>query len=203
MTHHAVGIQSVIDRGVLDVVDVWGNANQYFEVCFPQAGHVLFLDAATSPRTVLEPSNFIRGDYSCAAMSRAGTMVLVKGPTESTESTESAESSASRALAQQFIDSTTDPVSSAINLRNCEVTPKYNLRLRAAPWGELLGVVPSDTTVTASARTQSWFKVTYDETEGWIAAWLSDDDGNCDWENAGDDSPVLASAASSPALTIS
>ena len=88
MTHHAVGIQSVIDRGVLDVVDVWGNANQYFDVCFPQAGHVLFLDAATSPRTVVEPSNFIRDGYSCAAMSRAGTMVLVQGPTESTESTE-------------------------------------------------------------------------------------------------------------------
>ena len=198
MTHHAVGIQSVIDRGVLDVVDVWGNANQYFDVCFPQAGRVLFLDAATAPRTVLEPSNFTRDGYSCAAMSRAGTMVLVKGPTVSTESTESTKSSASVALAQQFIDSTTDPVSSAIDLRNCEVTPEHNLRLRAAPWGEQLDIVPSEITLTASARTQSWFKVTYEETEGWIAAWLSDSEGDCDWEDAGDDSPALASSDNQP-----
>ena len=209
MTHHAVGIQSVIDRGVLDVVDVWGNASQYFDVCFPKAGHVLFLDAATSPRTVLEPSNFIRDGYSCAAMSRAGTMVLVQGSTESaesTESTDSTDSSASRALAQQFIDSTTDPVSSAIDLRNCEVTPKHNLRLRAAPWGEQLDIVPSAITLTASARTQSWFKVTYEESEGWIAAWLSDDVGNCDWDDeSGENSPALASSdnqSTSPMLSV-
>ena len=198
--HYAVGIQSVVDMGVLDLVDVWGNATQYFEVCFPQAGKVIFLDAATSPRTVVDVSNFKRDGKSCAAMNRAGTMVLVESSVQS--------SATDQAIAQSFIDSTTDPVDSAISLASCEVTPQHHLNLRDEPWGEILTVVPKNTTVTATARTQSWFKVVYSEPdiegsdnednnaepiEGWIAAWLSETDGDCSWDSDDKDSPTLAS----------
>ena len=198
-THYAVGIQSVADMGILDVVDVWGNANQNYEVCFPLSGEIVFLDAATSPRTVVSISWFVRDAYTCGAMDQAGTMVLVEGSTKS---------ASNAALAQSFIDSTTDPVSSAIDLENCTVTPSHSLNLRAEPWGEKLDIVPKASTLTATARTQSWFKVSYTnaeaeesegedtqaaESEGWIAAWLSEVDGDCDWEADDDDSPALAS----------
>ena len=197
-THYAVGIQSVADMGILDVVDVWGNANQNYEVCFPLSGEIVFLDAATSPRTVVSISWFVRDAYTCGAMDQAGTMVLVEGSTKS---------ASNAALAQSFIDSTTDPVSSAIDLENCTVTPSHSLNLRAEPWGEKLDIVPKASTLTATARTQSWFKVSYTnaeaeesegedtqaaESEGWIAAWLSEVDGDCDWEADADDSPALA-----------
>ena len=45
-----VGIPSVIELGFLDAVDVWSNIGKGYEVCFPQIGRIVFLDAATSPR---------------------------------------------------------------------------------------------------------------------------------------------------------
>ena len=186
-----MGIQSVVDRGVLDVVDVWGYTDQYFEVCFPQRGTVVFLDAATAPRTVIEVSNFVKDGYSCAAMNRAGTMVLVQG---------TGGGSSNQAIAQSFIDSTTDPVDTAIELENCEVTSVHNLNLREKPWGEKLDVIPKNTTVTATARTESWFNVSYEESEGWIGAWLSEVEGKCEWEaDADDETPALASSRLIPA----
>ena len=195
--HYAVGIQKVANMGILDVVDVWGQANQRYEVCFPQKGKVVFLDASTSPRSVVHVSNFTRDGYSCAAMTRAGTMVLV-------ESTGAAPSS-DLAIAQSFIDATTDPVSSAIDLDNCLVTPQHKLNLRAEPWGEILDVVRKNTTVTAIARTKSWFKVRFERTgeseddlvetiDGWLAAWYSQAEGDCSFESDEDDNgPALAS----------
>ena len=134
--HYAVGDKSVADMGILDVVDVWGNADQYYEVCFPQAGRVIFLDAASSPRSVVHIDNFEKDGHTCGAMDRAGTMVLVK-----TSGGSSAKSERDQALVQQFIDSTKDAVDSATDLDNCRVTPEHNLNLRETPWGEIIIVV--------------------------------------------------------------
>ena len=201
--HYAVGVKSVVDRGILDVVDVWGQAAQNFEVCFPQAGAIVFLDASTSPRSLVEVESFARDGYTCGAMNRAGTMVLVKGSS-------SAESS--HALAQEFIDSTTDPISSAIALDGCTVTSAHNLNLREAPWAAKITVLPKHTSVPASARTESWYRVRYTPTEsegdeadtkvesveGWISAWLSEAEGDCDWRSDDEDSPALASSEITP-----
>ena len=73
-----VGIKSVNDQGLLDAVDVWGNIGEGYEVYFPQLGRVIFLDAATAPRTVTEVPYEIRDGYTCAALDRAGTIVLVE-----------------------------------------------------------------------------------------------------------------------------
>lgn len=194
-----VGVQSIINRGVLDVVDVFGNANQYFEVCFPQKGAIVFMDAATVPRNIFNIPTFVKDSYTCGAMNRAGTLVLVR------QATESSAPSADQALVQRFIDATTDPISSAIALEDCQVTSVHNLNMREEPWGVKLAVLLKHTTVTATARTESWFRVNYerddrDPVEGWIAAWLSEGEGQCDWapEEADEDSPALASNTSQP-----
>lgn len=191
-----VGVQSIIDRGVLDVVDVFGNANQYFEVCFPQKGAIVFMDAATVPRNIFDIPTFAKDSYTCGAMNRAGTLVLVRQATAP---------SVDQALVQRFIDATTDPISSAIALEDCEVTSVHNLNMREEPWGVKLDVLLKHTTVMATARTESWFRVNYerddrDPVEGWIAAWLSEGEGECDWAPDEDDegSPALASNALQP-----
>ena len=208
--HYAVGVQSVVDRGILDVVDVWGQASQNFEVCFPQEGAIVFVDSTTTPRNVVDVNSFVRDGNTCGAMNRAGQMVLVKGSS-------AAPSNADSALAQEFIDSTTDPVSSAIALENCSVSSPHNLNLREEPWGVKITVLPKNTSVPATARTESWYRVRYVETEaegdetessaeaieGWISAWLSEGEGDCDWQSDDEDGPALASSEVTPDEEIS
>ena len=78
-----------------------------------------------------------------------------------------------------------DSVASAIDLENCQVTARADLRLRSAPWGEILDLIPAGAAVPANARTQSWFSVNYQEQDGWSAAWLADSEGDCDWLGSG------------------
>ena len=79
-----IGIQSILDAGAIDAVDVWGNILGTVEDCFPQSGRTLFLDAAYSPRTVSWITSTARADgYTCDTIDRAGTIVLM--PPEESE----------------------------------------------------------------------------------------------------------------------
>ena len=200
--HYAVGVKSVVDRGILDVVDVWGQATQKYEVCFPQAGAIAFLDAATSPRSVVNVDSFTRDGYTCGSMNRAGTMVLVKGSS-------STPASSSDALAREFINSTNDNVNTAIDLENCTVSSAHTLNIRIDPWGAVVSLLPKHTSVPAFARTESWYRVRYTKTQsegdegetvnvGWIAAWLSNAEGDCAWESDADGSRALATSEIEP-----
>ena len=55
------------------------------------------------------------------------------------------------------------------------------MRLRAAPWGKILDIVPVGTILVATGRSKSWFQTSYEEQSGWVAAWLADSEGDCDW----------------------
>ena len=173
-----VGDPNVIAMGFLDAVDIWSNVGSGYSVCFPQEGRIVFLDAATSPRSLVFPDYHFDDGWTCASLDRAGTMVLVKS---SDTASSAAATTTSATVARR--PGTDDSVDDAIALEDCLVTPRVNLRLREAPWGQILDVVPRDTAVEAHARTQSWFNVTYLEQEGWMAAWLADSEGDCDWTN--------------------
>ena len=181
-----IGIQSVIDMVVLDAVDVWSNIGSGYQVCFPGRGRIVFLDAATAPRSVVHVDYSLDDGYTCARLDRAGTLVLVAAAetAETDETAETAETAATETTAARH-PGTDDSVDSAITLENCRVVPRVNLRLRSAPWGRILAVIPGGTSVVAEARTKSWFNVRYRERTGWIAAWLADSDGACDWPAAG------------------
>ena len=164
----AVGIPSVIDMGFRDAVDVWGAVNGNYEVCFPQAGAIIFLDASTSPRTVSSIEHFTRDGLTCAAHETAGMLVLVVSSDSST-ATESSSSTGS----------TVDP-GPISPLSNCEITTLYRLNLRDEPDGEVIHtIVPHQVSLDATARTTSWFKVTYEEWEGWLAARYLGTYGSC------------------------
>ncbi len=74
-----------------------------------------------------------------------------------------------------------DSVASAIGLEDCQVSAQVALRLRDEPWGQVLQVIPAGLEVPATGRTESWYKVTYQEQNGWSAAWHSAGEGDCDW----------------------
>ena len=149
----------MLELGFLDAVDVWSNIGGGYEVCFPQMGKIIFLDAATSPRTVMEIQYEYRDGYTCASLDRAGTLVLVR-PADNGALT----------LAEE------QP------LANCTVTTTHRLNLRDAADGAVVQfVIPVKVTVGAFARTESWFNVVYNETAGWVSARFVITEGDCQY----------------------
>ena len=72
-----IGIQSIIDAGFIDAVDIWGYVEQGVEVCFPQVGRVIFLDARTMPRAIRSLESSIVNGATCAMIDSPGSLVLL------------------------------------------------------------------------------------------------------------------------------
>ena len=72
-----IGIQSIIDAGYLEAFDVWGYVEQGVEVCFPQVGRVIFLDANTSPRAIVSLESTVVNGKTCVSISSPGSLVLL------------------------------------------------------------------------------------------------------------------------------
>ena len=82
----AIGNQSVIERGVLQAYDVFytvagsGSTKPFthaITICLEGQGDMLFLPAFGSPRPVLTPATYVKGDYSCAEVGSPGIVALV------------------------------------------------------------------------------------------------------------------------------
>ena len=154
-----IGIASVIQAGFLDAVDVWGWVRPTVEICFPQMGAALFLDASTSPRIVSPIASYLDGIYTCVEISKAGTVTLVAA--------DSGRSTASIARDTE------------LPLSNCMVTTQYNLNLRQRPNGTVLMVVPYGATLTVFERTPGWYKVDYHGERGWLSGGYVTPVGSC------------------------
>ena len=159
-----VGNQSVIDMGFLDAIDVWGYVEQGVEVCFPPergSGGLMFLDAATSPRTVSPLASVLRDGYTCASINRPGTLVLVSNAPQPSQL----------------------PVPTGLPttiLSNCMVRTTAVLNFRDGPSGNLIQpLIPHNVTLTALERTAGWFKVDYHGARGWISAAYVEPTGDC------------------------
>ena len=72
-----IGIQSIIDAGYLEAFDVYGYVEQGVEVCFPQAGRVIFLDARTMPRAIVPLESTIVNGQTCVSINSPGSLVLL------------------------------------------------------------------------------------------------------------------------------
>ena len=72
-----IGIQSIIDAGPLAALDVYGYVEQGVEVCFPQIGRVVFLDARTMPRAITTLPATVRDGMTCAYLNSPGSLVLL------------------------------------------------------------------------------------------------------------------------------
>ena len=158
-----IGVDWVLDLGVVDAIDVWGYAEQGVTVCFPQAeaiGGLLFLDASASPRTVTTLESFMRDGQVCATIYGEGTIVAVGG-------------GAATPVPESAVANTT-------TLTNCMVKTLYELNFRETPGGALIGTgIPYNATLTALERTADWFKVDYHGVQGWISAQYVEKIGDC------------------------
>ena len=72
-----IGVQSIIDAGYLEAFDVYGYVEQGVEVCFPQIGRVIFLDARTMPRAIVPLSASIVDEQTCVSIDSPGSLVLL------------------------------------------------------------------------------------------------------------------------------
>ena len=175
-----VGIPAVIALGLLDAVDVWGKVGGGYEVCFPQAGRIIFLDAATSPRTVSQIAHYSVDGFTCASGDRAGTLVLVRGepPPEPAATAPAADATALIAPILSADDS------AEVSLANCQIIARVNMHHRASPAGSSKGLVPADALLDATARTAEWFLGVYQGRDGWLNAGFVDLVGDCAYPGA-------------------
>ena len=153
-----VGIQSVIDAGLIRAVDVWGYVEPGVEVCMRGTGSPVFLDAATAPRRVSPIASFGDANWTCASFNRAGSLVLVRA-----------------GASQANAPSTPRPLTS------CQVRAIDGLNFRNAPGGEvIIGFIPEGASLYASMRTAGWFQTTFNGFEGWISADYVETSASCD-----------------------
>ena len=151
-----VGIKSVIEKGIIAAVDIWGYVEPGVEVCLRGQGELIFLDAAYAPHLESTIASYREGDLTCASFNRAGSLVLV--------------SSAASPLHN----------ASQQNLDNCTLRANGLLNLRDAPAGStILAIVSADTYYYAKARTQDWFRIAYLGIDGWISADHVETMGDC------------------------
>ena len=152
----AIGIGYVLEAGPLDAIDVWGWVTGGVEVCFKRQASTLFLDAANSPRTVGQLASTWDGEWTCANIDRAGTIVVM--PADSWLTNAPAD------VASPGLAANTSA------LADCMVELLYALNFRETPGGTIIMQLPHRIRLTAFQRTAEWVEVDYHGTRGWISA---------------------------------
>ncbi len=155
-----IGIQSVIDAGILAAVDVWGYVEQGVEICFPQLGAIVFLDAATAPRSMMPVPAYRTATGTCADLDRPGTVVLVPGTIAAVRGPGQPSAPAAAPAPSAPLPVTT----------GCPIMTTGHLKLRAAPSleAEVLAYVLRGSTLGVVARTSFWYQVNSQGQTGWI-----------------------------------
>jgi hypothetical protein len=138
-------------RGFMDAVDVYRYINGGLTVCFRNAGWLIFLDAAYAPRLLTELAQYQRDGMTCGEIDRAGTVVLLReGPPTANAPV-------------------TLPVFDVIPLHDCRIKLVETLYLRAAPAGEIIGLVWLNSEVPAFEINGYWYKIEFEGVTGYIS----------------------------------
>jgi len=173
-----VGNQTVYDAGFIDAVDVWGDLGAGVELCFPQYGAMMFLDAANAPRTASSIHSYRSGGMTCTALNRAGTVVLVAG-----QPTSAAPPGAEPEAVAQPEPAVSEPVVSEPMVDGCPIQTTGHINFRAEPSleAEKLGVVLRGSTVGAISRILGWYQINFQGLTGWIGGRYVAEIGDCPW----------------------
>ena len=153
-----VGVPSLVAQGVIDAVDIWGRDSEV-EVCFHNQGMLKFLDAATSPRQVMDLAAVSVNGMTCGRIDRAGTVVLLQRGEADLASAVSPESETA-----EYVVPMGDPP------YICQLLTGDILNLRAGPGlgAEILAEIPNQTVLRPENRTIDWFLVEYEGQRGWV-----------------------------------
>ncbi len=143
----------LMNAGVEQALNVWGNVAAGVEFCFNGIGTVVFEDASSFPALVARLSVYAKGGMYCAQVPGAGKVVHVAPLTDA----------------------------ESIPLQECQVTTSNVAQLRDAPAGStILALVPYDIAMSVEGRTANWFLVDYLGQSGWISIDLLQTEGDCE-----------------------
>ena len=155
-----VGNMDAINRGFINAVDIWNYVNGGIEVCFRYGGALLFLDAAYAPRLLTELSSFQRDGMTCGKIDGPGTVVLVQSAPPSAPAVQTTPPPPGEL---------TLPIVNAIPTSDCQIKLQETLFLRAAPAGEIIGLVWLYSEVPVFEVNGDWFKVEFEGKIGYIS----------------------------------
>ena len=145
-----IGRSDLIERGVLDAVDVWNHVPaDGVEVCFRKSGSLVFLDATYIQRLLMNLESYTRDGMTCGVIDRIGTVVLLKP----------AAGEAPAAL---------PPFEPPLQT-NCQIKLVETLFLRAAPAGKIIGLVWLNSEVPVFEISGYWYKVEFEGEVGYIS----------------------------------
>jgi len=188
-----IGNLGVIRRGVLAAVDVFGisggnsvtNFGTEVQLCLRGTGTMIFLNANTTPRLVSEMPAFTReleaGTYTCTFISSSGVAVLVNGPaapafSEVQMAAPAGEGETTTVTNEDGTETViaAPPAPSVMNstpLTGCRVTTTAMVRLRGEPntSSEIITRLPYQFSLQATARTDDWVQVIWQDRQGWVS----------------------------------
>ena len=155
-----IGQMDVIERGVIDAVDIWNIVPEDVQVCFQGSGWPVFLDADYSPRMVMEMEHVHRDGMTCGTIDRPGTVALLA----SAAAASAPDTHLTAAPAEATL-----PIFEAFPLDNCLIKLVETLFLRAEPGGEIIDIVWLNTEVTAFEINGYWYQVEFEGQIGYIS----------------------------------
>lgn len=190
-----IGNLGVIQRGVLASVDVFGQAGaaavnnfaQEIQICLRGTGTFIFMNQNFTPRIPAEMPAFTRqledGTYTCSFIASSGLAVLVNGPTAPEASPEqilgvnvetvevtNPDGTTSTAIVPSEVTTDTGAVG-ATPLTGCRVTTTAMVRMREQPntTSEVITRLPYQINLQATAETDGWVRVIYEDGQGWVS----------------------------------
>ena len=155
-----VGRADLIQRGVIDAVDIWNFKTHDVQVCFRNKGGLVFLDAAYAPRMLVELDAFERDGMTCGLINRAGTVALLASDEPGGAPADAPAADSAPA---------TLPTVDAIPASDCQIKLEETLFLRATPGGEIIGLVWLYSEVPVYAITGDWYKIEFEGVAGYIS----------------------------------
>lgn len=168
-TSAEIGVQTVIDMGVIHAVDVFNAGDaafpQQFSVCLAGVGDLVFLDAAGIPRVPQPMVSFPVNGFTCGTVTTDGTLVLVHA--------------SGMTVAPPPAISTLEPSSFVLNGCRVTTTNILNLRAEASADGAVITQVPYNLTLNATERQGEWIKVIFESGQGWLNAGYLQLEGLC------------------------
>ncbi len=164
-----VGVAHIVEMGFLTALDIWSEVGWGVTACHTDYsnGNFVFLDAAGMPREAVTwpAAPHIEG-MACTYIETPGTVVLLRADPW-----------------QEPATPTPDPnelVFGPVALEDCQLITRDMVNLRAEEWGDVLNIIPYETELTATESSDEFFKVTFEEQEGWVHRdWVTITGGDC------------------------
>jgi len=186
-----IGSQTAINLGITQAVDVFAiltngstitTFNNSFKVCLIGTGGLFFLDANQSPRQLVQITGLDEGGYTCGTLSSAGTLVLASSvPASSNPAATAVPVTVGPGTPQPTGTVSAAGITATFPLGTCSVTISRTVRLREEPTttSKILTRLAYNTTWQATERIPGWFRVVWQDTQGWVSSDYVRATGSC------------------------